>query len=393
VAVVIVAVCAAGLVSCTDSEEPEAWSVDVDGQAEVVGDDGSSSALSTGRHDLESGHQIRVTQTAIVQLPNGATAELRPGESGGEAVLTLGATPVLESGELLLKSGSAPARIDAGGVLVSLARGGIARVARSSALTVGVYQGRADLDARGRVLQGGVPQFRQVTISSGGTVPRRPIPLVYDSSDEWDIEYMAPAIALDGLLASLTPGITADSQGVAPDEAFLKRVIPGLASANGFDFRLLQTPRSVSELVIGASMALEKDADFAETWNNVFALRAAGAKWGLIAMEVSVPTGNLRVMVAGVQNLLQNGEPIPVQPTTAPSTPAATFSGSSGSTGTTPAPTVGVPTPTPAPEPVPVPVPQPPVVAPPATPPTTTPPTTTPTTIPPQKPRVIPPPS
>jgi hypothetical protein len=304
--IVVMAAYAGWLVSCSDSDDPEAWSVDIDGQAQVVDAEGGTEALEQGRQTLEAGQQIRVADSAVVRLPNGASAELRAG-ADGDAVLVLGTTPELRSGELLLKAGSDTARLNAGGVLISLNSNGVARIRRSSGVTVGVYRGLAGIDARGRILQGGVPALRQITIASGGSVPRKPVPLVYNDSDQWDLDYLGEAINLDRELDDRVKNLVASSNGQVPDEAFLSRVLPVLATTAGFGEGLLQRPRSTSELVIGASIALGSGPDFVDSWGRVFGFRSAGAKWGIVALDAQIPPQGLLLTVEGVLRRLASG--------------------------------------------------------------------------------------
>jgi hypothetical protein len=288
VAVAILALLPAA--ACSDGGDDDAYVLELDGSAEVRSADEWRS-LGSGDHQLAVGDEVRVTDgSGVVQLPGDGSVELRGGDAAvDDSRLELGAVPLLLDGDALVVAGDDVVQLAAGRANVAMRRGA-SRVRRSSSVTVAVYQGTADLEALGRELPSGLPAYRQVTVPETGALPRRPVPVVYDGDDPdpWDRRYLGEAIDLDDQFRVRARALERDlgpraRDGVDPE--LLRDVLPSLATQRGFSEELLDTRRSVSDTVVGASIVLGGSGDFVRRWRSTFDFRSAGAEWGLVALD------------------------------------------------------------------------------------------------------------
>lgn len=390
----LIAATTAGLLTSCGDHADDGRTIEVRGTA-VVTDGATRSVLHGGRHRVPVDAVVRVTRgRAVLDLAGDATAELRSGVgSVADSRLRVAATPALLDGEALVVNGQ-PVRLAVGDLVVALGDGA-SRLRNTASATVGVYAGRARIDAHGRRVT--VPAFRQLTVAGTAAVPRRPVPFVYDqrNPDPWDRRFLGVAIDLGEQLDRRSLALSRQLTPPTTDAAYVASLLPALRRQRAFGDALVSPSRALGETLVGASIALESPArDFGRGWSRVFGFRSDGARWGLVAVAQRARRGPL---VAQLDALLDEAPPRLAAPvvggiTTTTTTARPRRPGGAGSSPTTSAP-AQPPIPT-APA-----VAVPPVSVPPTTVPspggsaTTVPPTTVPaTTLPPTTVPALPPP-
>jgi hypothetical protein len=120
---------------------------------------------------------------------------------------------------------------------------------------------------------------------------------VYDEADPdpWDRRFLGDAIDLGRDLDGLSRGFTAQLGPRARASASLLRdVLPPLAGESAFIDGLVDAQSSPGESLIGAAIVVEASGGFLQRWTEVFAFRADGARWGLVALDQQVMRDALR---------------------------------------------------------------------------------------------------
>lgn len=219
---------------------------------------------------------------AVLELPKGSVAELRSGSQvavGGDD----GAVLTLERGDLLMQVGDGTAAVDGETTEVTIGAGA-AKLERSASLVTGVYEGSAIVAGQGRSLS--IPPLRQAAVVGVGRLPDEGgvRPLQLDEGDEWDRRFLGTVLELDRRLVAFGRGFEAI---LAPDEAITpslyQSLLPQLVGAPLTSDLLAE--RSAGENLIGLSLVALDDAPFDDSYEHVFELRDAGARWGLIAAD------------------------------------------------------------------------------------------------------------
>jgi hypothetical protein len=276
------------LASCTSADDSTApYTLELDGTARVAG----GALLHDGEHALVVGDTLRLQAgSATLTLPGDATLELRAGPNG--TVLEIGPVPTLVDGDALLLAGDKGLRLRSGAASIELVDGA-ARVRRATGVDLAVYQGEATVESFGADLT--TPALRQTAISDTGTLPLRPLPLVYDraSPDPWDVRFLGDAIEMGAELDRWSRAITVEA-ATRPDSdvALVRMVVPSLGP-DVLSPALVDPDRSLGETVVGASIALGGDGAFAERWDDALALRDEGADWGLVALDQRAERGRV----------------------------------------------------------------------------------------------------
>lgn len=248
--------------------------------------------------ELPAGAEVRTGDgEARLELPDGEVW------LGAEAAATLhGAYVELGSGELL-------ARSDREGALtvrweqIELQGEGAFRLVPGATPRVGAYRGAVEVRRPGESTT--VPWLRQVALSAR-RLPRQAQPLFYRAEDRWDRELLAEAITIDAEVADLARGIDRE-YGTAPRApafyasfvAVDDRVAPLLSVAAQTE--LSDGPFGPpSEALITLFLAEAAGAEPGEIETaaaRIAELRAAGARWGLVALEIGVSADELATAV------------------------------------------------------------------------------------------------
>jgi hypothetical protein len=340
------------LASCSSGDDDRAYVLTVQGRAQLAGGD----VLENGEHQLDPGEEVTVTDgSAVLDLPGSPSLELRAGRgSHADSQVRLAATPTLVAGDALVLSQGGEARLRAGSAMATIS--GVGRVVRSTGATLAMYRGAARLDALGRTLASPVIAFRQAAVTDTGALPRRPVPLTYDRErpDPWDVRYLGDAIDLGDQLErrsrALDRRLSPPAGVVTP--SYVRRVLPPLRTAPGFDDGLVAGDRSIGETMVGASIALGGPGPVAERWRDAFSFRSEGADWGLVAVDQEAQRSAVFGVLDGVlDDAFASGTSsprsgsttttttTPISPSTPPTTPPPTTPPS------TPPPTTIVPEP------------------------------------------------
>ena len=277
--------------ACSRGEKDDnAFRLELEGRA-MLTTDGAGRTLRPGGHTIAAGDNVRMLDgSAVLELPGDRTMLLRADDAAATEV-TVGSTPDVVDGEAVVIAGEAGASVRAGDVEVELDEGAV-RVDHRLSVTIAVYRGGAVVRSAGRELPGGLPALRQVSIAATGQLPRRAVALVYDDEnpDPWDRRFLGEAIDLGEELDGKARGFTGQlGPRVTVDGSLLRRVLPPLAAESEFDDGLVQATWSPGESLVGAAIAVERGAgSFRQTWTDVFAFRADGARWGLVALDQQV---------------------------------------------------------------------------------------------------------
>lgn len=253
-----------------------------DGEVQISVD-GARFASVTSDASLAQGDRVRVLGgSAVLDLPGGSSAELRE----GSVVMVGGADEVaatLESGDLLVEVPTRDLRID-GGSAVLVVGAGAAKLRRSASLVAGVYEGSLLVAGAGQSLS--VDRLRQAAVAGTGRLPDRSRPLALAEDDEWDRRFLGWVLDLDRRLIAFGRGFEAllDQSAVTPD--LYRELLPTLADAPLTPPLLAE--RSAGENLIGLTIVGMADGIFSEVYDRVFGLRDQGARWGLVAADLSL---------------------------------------------------------------------------------------------------------
>jgi hypothetical protein len=240
----------------------------------------------SGTRTLHRGQSVSLaTGSAVMDLPDGAQLELRPGTA-----VSLRAQPTLDEGDLLVTSGRRPLGVSTGGASVDV--DGVARISRALTVSAASYRGVATLRSAGRDLQ--VHSPRQASMAALGVLPPRPAPIFYDPGSAWDRRFLGDAVALgDSLANPVEPFTRSLPRGEGHSPGFFRVLLPALDRQPEFGAGLLDPQRSPGETLVGAVIALAaKDGSFADRWRRAFQFRGEGAHWGLVAYDQSVTSAD-----------------------------------------------------------------------------------------------------
>lgn len=299
--VVVAGIVLAGAPACSrGSGGDDGFRLEVTGRAEVVAVDGDRRELDDGGHRVRDGDTVEMLAGgAELQLPGDRLVLLRA--DGGDATsIVVGDVPEVLTGDAVVVADDA-VEVAVGDVEVSLDRGAV-RVQRGVSVTIGVYEGAADVRAAGRAFDGGLRALRQLSVPATGVLPREAVPIVYDEDDPdpWDLRFLGGAIDLGDELDQQSRGFTGQlGPGTRGDASLLRRVLPGL-DFDGLDAVASATRiRSPGESLVGAAIVLESGAVTRARWEEVFEFREAGAQWGLVAYDQAVARGALLDAIRG----------------------------------------------------------------------------------------------
>jgi len=310
-AVVVAVVAAAAAVTMTrggaDGPARGEAIVTLDGTATVQRAGGDRETVTDERVHLRAGDRIRLDRGAAdLTLADEVTMAARAGDGAAAAtVLTMGALPVLESGPLLVDAPEGT-RVAVGShaSTVTLGRRSAARLTRSTAVSVSVYEGSAQVASAGR--RGDVGARRTADLVGPGEIGR-PRPLDYRAEDAWDRRYLGVALAVDGSLRALVSGARA---GRVDPIAYARRVVataPSDLAAAAVE-RLAGDRRPDLDRAIAVAVVAHAPEPFADAWERGMAFRDAGARWGLVVLELGADGD------AAVDQLLAGLDDAPVLP-------------------------------------------------------------------------------
>ncbi|MBA3282456.1 MAG: hypothetical protein H0U29_09525, partial [Acidimicrobiia bacterium] len=272
--------------------------VDVDGVAIVNRTDGSSERV-VDRTRLVPGDRLTMESgTAELELNDDVRFSAVSATGGLAATdIEMAKVPRLLTGPLLVVA-PRDTELRAGDGDIRLQGPTAARVSHTLAARVDVFRGRAVLDSAGRAQ--GVPALRSAEVVAKGEITLTR-PVSYRTGDHWDRQYLGPAIALDRELSALESGLR--TNGIDPsvlgerlrtqlDDAPSRRRLRSLLSERD----------GALDAVLGLVVVGSGDkGTFADRWRNGFRFHDAGARWGLVAMDVAAdPDAIIDVLLAAV---------------------------------------------------------------------------------------------
>ncbi|HEX4903737.1 MAG TPA: hypothetical protein VFV42_13045 [Acidimicrobiales bacterium] len=324
-----------------DAPGPAQGRIEVVAGAVRVTDAAGATRRVTDAETVDFGDVVEVVDgTARLELADGSTYELRHRDGVGSTA-TVGSPPELTAGDALVLDGF-PAAVRVG--TATLRAQGALRVDAASATAV-AYGGRVGVAGVGDVAE--LPMLRRLVLVPGAS----PEPAAFDGADEWDRRFLGEAIAFGQRLEALARGYTNDlPPGGGRSVEFFAGVLPALEDEREFNADLLDPGRAPGETLVGAAIAVQgRRGTFRDRWSEVFAFRAAGAAWGLVALDQGVSSAPLLETIElaiGAPTRAGADTPPSTTTTTTPGT-AATTTTSTSTTSTT-APPPGAP---PAPDP------------------------------------------
>lgn len=251
---------------------------------------------STVKYALESDPWTDLDAGGVV--PDGA--RVRP--VGGEARLTFRGGTVRLSADAIATLANERVTLERGEALVA-STGGLSAASEDTTITgeatyrldtglaarVGVYRGEVAVARPAQ--ERAVPALRQLDLAEV-RLARRPTPLRYIRSDAWDRELLGDAIAFDAEAGNLVRGMDVEF-GTDPLPArFYRRfagraAVPALASAADVSQGRKFGPPS--DVLLTFFVADAAGGPRVDTIRHVAGLRSAGARWGLIAVDLDVP--------------------------------------------------------------------------------------------------------
>ncbi len=312
-----------------DDPGPEQARLDVVEGAATVTTATGGTETTTGEVILDFGDTITIdTGTAVLVLADGSTYELRRrrDEVPGTSVV-VGAPPTLTDGDVLV-TGGYPAQIRFDTATLT-AQGALAVEAESMLATA--YAGRTRVAGAGGAEE--VLGLRQLLVAPSA----EPEPIAFDGTDEWDRRFLGEAIAFGERLEALARGYTNDLQpGGGRSVDFFQAVIPALADEREFNSDLLDPDRPPGETLVGAAIAVQaRTGEFRTRWAAIFDFRAAGAAWGLVALDQGVSSAPVLDTIELAISGPTPTTPAPTTTTTGPTATSTSTSTSSSSTTTT----------------------------------------------------------
>ena len=280
VLVLVTGVVAVVLHGREDRPGPEQARLEVDGTATVTDLDGTTRTIVDDGEILDFGEQVVLDAgTGVLELAGGATYELRNRDGIGTSV-EVGSPVRLTGGDVLVADGF-PAQLSFDTATLT-AQGALRVDAEDS--TASAYAGRTRVTGVGDL--GELPGLRRLVLVAGAA----PEPVAFDGGDPWDRRFLGEAIAFGERLEALARGYTSDlAPGAGRSVAFFRSVLPELADERELGDDLLDPARSPGETLVGAAITVQgRQGTFRERWSEVFAFRAAGAAWGLVALDQGV---------------------------------------------------------------------------------------------------------
>lgn len=261
-------------------------------RAEYAVDGGEWTTAGAGQA-VPEGAQVRPADGELRLVFRDGTARL---SSDAQATLTAQRVTV-ERGEALISSSG---ELDAAVSDTAVAGSGTYRLSSGLSARVGVYEGAVTVTRPAQ--ERDVQALRELDLSAFRLAT--PDPLRYRESDPWDRDLLAPAIAFDGEAARLVRGMDVEL-GRRPLKAsfyrqFTQPAVVGLLAdearvSRGAAFG----PPSDVLLTLFIAQAAAGDA-VAPAVRRVTDLRDDGARWGLIAVELDVPSAQV---VASIDQL------------------------------------------------------------------------------------------
>ena len=273
------------------------------GDAATVAD-GSTAQVAVGGEEWQAFE-------ACQQVPEGARVRADGGETvlrfrNGAVRLAAGSTAVVTRDGIELSEGDA--LIDGvGGLAATLADttvvgDGTFRVSSGLSSRVAVYSGTATVSRPSQSRD--VPALRELDLSAFRLAATAD-PLQYHGADAWDQELLGEAIAFDGEAARLTGGIDIEIGRAPLKPRFYSRfagdeVVRFLDEAATVRRRGAFGPPSDVLLTIFVSRAAA--GSLGRSVQHVAALRDAGAKWGLITLDLKVASDQVVAAFDGLGN-------------------------------------------------------------------------------------------
>ncbi|MCU1356924.1 MAG: hypothetical protein JWM89_2342 [Acidimicrobiales bacterium] len=256
--------------------------VTVHGSAFVDRADGTSETVTESTR-LHPGDRIDIRRgRAEFELAEGVRFEgLARSTRVADTSLEMARVPTLRSGRLLVAS-PAGTSLHTGIADVRVEPAGVARIARSYAVTLGSYRGSAVLSSAG--IARSVPALRSVVAAATGEIGRvRPID---QRGDRWDRRYLADAVSLDSQLAPLARGMRVGKVDPRSLLATVRGVLDRSPSAAAVARLVKGRPNRLDLGIALAVIGNGTRTTFAERGARALAFRDAGASWGLVAMDV-----------------------------------------------------------------------------------------------------------
>lgn len=302
----------------------------VDGRAVVAARDDTTRTVAD-EAVVDFGDTVLVEDgTVTLELADGARYELRHREGIGTR-LAVGRPPTLLAGEALVLDGF-PAAIRVGAVTLR-ARGPMKAAAED--LVAEVFSGGAGVTGVGGVTE--LAALRRSVLVPGAD----PEPIAFDGTDPWDRRYLGDAIAFGEQLEAIARGYT---RGLPPgggrSSDYFRSVLPALAAEREFGEDLLDPSRPAGETLVGAAIVVQgRRGTFRRRWADVFSFRAAGAAWGLVALDQGVSSApvleTIELALGAWDESTRAPRPSPAGPTTDASTPTSTSTSDAATTATT----------------------------------------------------------
>ena len=110
-----------------------------------------------------------------------------------------------------------------------------------------------------------------------------------------DLDRARDAIDLQRTLDSYIQSSVTLGTANSRTPGYYRSLVPSLTNEAGLTPELLaSSPHSPIDTIIGGAIAgLSQKGDFAKRWDDVFAFKDAGAKWGLVALDQNVESAAL----------------------------------------------------------------------------------------------------
>ena len=271
---------AAGCSSDGELEAGDAATVE-DGSSAEFSVDGGAWTAAAGGDTVPSDAQVRSTAGELRLAFRGGSVRLSP-----TAVATL--TPqrvTLERGEALITSDGA---LSAAVEDTDVAGAGSYRLTSGLAPRLGVYEG--EVTARRPAQERPVGALRQLDLSAFRLGFAEP--LHYRATDSWDRALLADAIAFDGEAVRLSAGMDSSlGTGARPASYYRKFVAKPAVLHTLADMAAISRNRKFgppSDVLLPWFVAQAVEGTVGSAVATVSALRADGARWGLIALELDV---------------------------------------------------------------------------------------------------------
>ena len=285
VGAVVATMAAAALAGC-GSGKSGLGRLTVNGQVEISSGHGKAHPAASG-NTLKAGDQVHVIAgSGAIRLASSGLLELRAG-----SVVVVDKSLQLTKGAVLIEPASQPISVMAQNATL-VVPSGAAQLSMGSVLeglTAKVYQDRSNLEIPGNP---SIPIAapRQVSLTPETKLPVQPKPLVYQDSDGWDHQYLAPEVALSTQLAAAAAGFDAQlmpNQG--RDAAFYRALLPNLTAQPDFAAVFAAAQRVTAkrgDYLIASVIALRGTrGSFATRMSEELTFLAQGASWGFVAHD------------------------------------------------------------------------------------------------------------